>query len=150
MQPAPLHPTIREIAFGRTDYAAATALRDRVLRQPLGLKFSEVDLAKEPAYRHFGLFSGSEILATVMLVPREDGWWQVRQMAVAPAHQGTGLGRTLLLAAEKAAHRDGVTQLYLHARQHAIGFYARLGYVEAGERFTEVGIEHARMEKRLR
>lgn len=142
-------PCFREIPFGSDDYLLATALRDQVLRQPLGLKFSEVDLEREGGYRHFGIFAEATLLATVMMVPRPESWWQVRQMAVAFDRQGTGLGRQLLEAAEGRLRADGVARLYLHARHHAIGFYERLGYHGVGDPFTEVGIAHRRMEKTL-
>ena len=37
----------------------------------------------------------------------------------------------------------------MHARMTAVGFYAKLGYTRVGDGFTEVGIPHVKMEKRL-
>lgn len=36
-----------------------------------------------------------------------------------------------------------------HAREYAADFYLKLGYEITGDRFTEVGIPHRFMEKRL-
>jgi predicted GNAT family N-acyltransferase len=140
---------VREIEFGSAAYVTYTALRDQVLRQPLGLTFSEVDLEKEPGYRHFGLFSAEQILATVMIVPTDATVAKVRQMAVAFNYQGRGLGQQLLTAVEQRLFRDGIGHLYLHARDSAVGFYQRLGYSVVGDPFTEVGIPHRKMEKAL-
>ncbi|MFK7851496.1 MAG: GNAT family N-acetyltransferase [Akkermansiaceae bacterium] len=141
---------IREIVFASSEYDDYTALRDRILRQPLGLEFSEVDLDKEQTYRHFGLFEGENIFATVMIVPYTDDSCQVRQMAVDFDRQGKSVGRILLTAVEKQLYSDGIKQVFLHSRDVAIGFYERLGYIPVGERFLEVGLPHQKMEKRLK
>lgn len=140
---------IREIAFGSANYESATAMRDRILRRPLGLAFSLVDLEKEHAYRHFGLFESNTLIATVMVVPRSPGSLQVRQMAVASDRQGQGIGKRLLSAVEQQLRSEGARHLVLHARDLAIGFYERLGYIPVGAPFIEVGIPHQQMEKSL-
>ena len=40
-------------------------------------------------------------------------------------------------------------EVSLHARETAIGFYARLGYVPEGERYLENGIPHLTMRRQL-
>ncbi|MBT8043458.1 MAG: GNAT family N-acetyltransferase [Verrucomicrobiae bacterium] len=140
---------IREVDFGSVEYQASTELRDRVLRKPLGLKFSEVDLEKESGYRHFGLFHDQAIFATVMIVPHPDGKSQVRQMAVDFHWQRQGIGRTLLKEVEKRLQKDGIHHLFLHSRNSAICFYRHLDYKPVGDLFTEVGIPHQKMEKAL-
>jgi ribosomal protein S18 acetylase RimI-like enzyme len=84
-----------------------------------------------------------------MLTPQEGGEVQMRQVAVKPEMQGTGLGRALVEEAERKARELGFTRMMLHARDVAIGFYARLGYTREGDLFTEVGITHQQMAKQL-
>ena len=55
-----------------------------------------------------------------------------------------------LVAHLEAELRDrGLREVVLHARDHAIGFYARLGYAPFGEPYEEVGIPHRNMRKTL-
>ena len=58
------------------------------------------------------------------------------------------MGRALIekLIEEVKTRESGVTGLYLHARHYAIGFYKKLGFVEKGERFIEINMEHCEME----
>ena len=136
--------------FGSPAYALAVALRHEVLRIPLGLAFTVDQLASESDSHHLvALDEGGRILGCLMLTPRAGGEVQMRQVAVKPDRQGTGLGRALALEAEAKARALGFTRMMLHARDTAIGFYERLGYAREGDPFLEVGILHQQMAKRL-
>ena len=139
----------REIAHDTILYLAAVGLRDRMLRRPLGLTLSIEELARESAHRHFVLVDGASVVACLMVVPVAAGVVQIRQMAVDDARQGTGLGRLLMSETERLLASEGIGEVFLHARETAIGFYTRLGYAPSGERFTEVGLVHQRMGKAL-
>ncbi|HEU4950872.1 MAG TPA: GNAT family N-acetyltransferase [Holophagaceae bacterium] len=136
--------------FGSPDYALAVALRHEVLRIPLGLAFTVDQLASESDSHHLvALDEGGRILGCLMLTPHENGEIQMRQVAVKPEQQGTGLGRALVEEAERRAKALGCSRMMLHARDKAIGFYERLGYRREGDLFMEVGIVHQQMAKTL-
>ncbi|MBU3904373.1 MAG: GNAT family N-acetyltransferase [Gammaproteobacteria bacterium] len=123
-------------------------MRNEVLRLPLGLNLYSEDLQQEKEQLHFGLFDhDSELIACVIAVPQGAGQAKLRQMAVKAGNEGRGAGRRLLLSLEELLGARGVTQLSLHARISAAGFYEKLGYARSGELFVEVGIPHIRMEK---
>jgi predicted GNAT family N-acyltransferase len=140
----------RPIAWGSPEYQLELALRDEVLRRPLGLRLSPADTGGEENQFHFGLFGpGDALLACLLAVPVDGRSARFRQMAVRADQQGRGLGRQLLLAAEDDLSACGRRTFTLHARATAIGFYARLGYRLEGPGFTEVGIPHRLMVKEL-
>jgi len=92
------------------------------------------------------------IVGTARLLPGAgDPERQVRQVVVAPAARGLGVGRLLMQALEGTARTEGAVELWLHARESAIGFYERLGYACEGDRFVSplTGIPHRTMRKRL-
>ena len=138
------------IEHGSTEYAAEVRLREEVLRKPLGLSFSPEQLAAECDSLHLVGWQGDRLVACLMLTPREEGVIQMRQVVVSPALQGQGLGRILVLEAERRALELGFTRMLLHARDTAIPFYERMSYQAVGPAFTEVGILHQEMEKELR
>lgn len=145
---------LKVIEYSSSDelYVRTLALREAVLRRPLGLKFSENMAELERDYRHFVLVAERQAtpLGCLMVVRQEGGCFQIRQMAVADAFQRRGHGSHLMLGVEQVLIREGFKgRLFLHARDVAIGFYARLGYVEVGEPFIEVGISHTKMEKTI-
>jgi GNAT superfamily N-acetyltransferase len=130
-------------------YDAELALREEILRQPLGLSLADEDLSAEANQWHFGLVDGERLVACLILVPRAANSGQLRQMAVDSRWQNRGLGRQLVEQVEQVAADRGITHLMLHARSEAIGFYERLGYQIEGEPYIEVGIAHQTMSKRL-
>lgn len=52
----------------------------------------------------------------------------VQSVFVLPEHQGTGIGRRLMVAVCAAADRLGVRKVTLDAREAAVPFYERLGF----------------------
>ena len=136
---------LRCVAFGSSRYRDCLELRRRVLREPLGLEWSARDLEGEEDQRHFALVDGKDLVACLVIRPLEDARVKLRQMAVLPERQGRGLGRELVSATIKLLHHDGVEEVELHARNGAVGFYEKLGFVRVGKRFLEVDIPHWRM-----
>lgn len=139
-----------EIDFGTPEYDEAVRLRTDVLRKPLGLEFTPEQLAEEYDQRHLAAYNASgRLLGCLSLVVADDASWKMRQVAVAEAVQGKGVGKTLVEASEHLALLAGVNSMVLHARETAVPFYLALGYVTVGERFEEVGIPHFKMQKVL-
>jgi predicted GNAT family N-acyltransferase len=139
----------REIACGGTDYEQELDLRRAVLRRPLGLDFSPEDLKCEVHDIHLGAFEAGLILATLVLTPQGCSTVKMRQVAVAPALQGRGVGTDLVAYSERVAKDRGFSTMVLHARDTAVPFYLRLGCSLEGEQFEEVGIPHRSMSKKL-
>jgi predicted GNAT family N-acyltransferase len=145
------------LEFARVEHNSAryrdlVALRRRVLRTPLGLDFTPEQLEEERADVHIAAYSQGELVACVALRAADKSHGapvKLRQMAVDPDHQGLGLGKRLVVFAEKLAAEGGYREIALHARESAVGFYESLGYVAEGEVFTEVTIPHRKMVKRL-
>lgn len=130
-------------------YALCVALRRDVLRKPLGLEFSEAQLAAESADLHLASFDGSALVGCLLLSDRGGGRVQMRQVAVREDMQGRGLGAAMVRESEAEARRRDYAVMVLHARETAVPFYLKLGYALTGEPFVEVGIPHRAMEKEL-
>lgn len=128
-------------------YNETVALRDRILRAPLGLKFSEEELAAESAQFHVAAILDGKILACMVLVPVDKKTLKMRQVAVEESAQGMGIGTRLVSYAEEFAIKKGFCRIELHARKVSMQFYTDLAYSVIGDEFTEVGIPHYKMEK---
>lgn len=137
-------------------YIRALDLRFRVLRAPLGMpRGSERSAADDEAWHLIAEADDGRVLGVVLLreQPAErDATGRVGrlfQMAVDPALQGMGLGAALVRRLEARAIELGYAAIVLHARETAVGFYSRLGYDTVGAPYTEVGIPHVDMTRRL-
>jgi uncharacterized protein YecE (DUF72 family)/GNAT superfamily N-acetyltransferase len=151
MTPKPEDPSLqcREVKYGSPEYAATVKLRDQVLRKPLGLLFNEGQLNEEGLDFHLACYRGDRLVACLVLTLRTSTTIRMRQVAVTPDCQRQGIGRVLVRFAEKFAWERGYTEIMAHARESALPFYLKLGYWPAGPRFTEVGISHVEVQKRL-
>jgi ribosomal protein S18 acetylase RimI-like enzyme len=140
----------REVPHGSDAYAATVRLRDTILRQPLGLMFSEAELAAEADSFHLGCWQGDRLLGCLVLRPETATRIRMRQVAVRSDSQGQGIGRELLRFCEAFAVARGYLEMSLHARESAVPFYHKLGYQREGDRFIEMSLPHFRMWRRLR
>ena len=71
------------------------------------------------------------------------------RLAVEPDLRGRGVAGAILREADRVALAGGARRIALHAQTYTKMLYDEHGYVERGARFTEEGIEHVAMEKRL-
>ena len=130
-------------------YRQSLALREAVLRTPLGLRLTEEELEDDAHRRHFCALSHGAVVGSVSLRPIGQDTVQLRQMAVAEDRRRERIGAELLECAEGFARQEGFRRIVLNARLGAEGFYARFGYQAEGEPFDENTIPHVRMSKEL-
>ncbi len=140
---------IRVISYGSDEYRQELALRDAILRRPIGLDIRGDDLAAEKDHHHIGCFLQGRLAGVLVLVPLDGGRMKMRQVAVAEDLQRQGAGTAMVRYAEEFARLAGCRAIVLHARREAVPFYQRLGYEAEGPAFLEVGIPHRAMEKIL-
>jgi|SRR6185436_2733488 len=140
---------LKIIDHGSKEYRQMVQLRIDVLRKPLGLSFTEDELAKEKAHILIGAFEEEKMLGCCMLIKLEDGSVRLRQMAVLNNLQGKGIGRALTQFAENIARDIGYKKITMHARKPVTGFFEKLGYRVSSDEFLEITIPHYEMEKML-
>jgi predicted N-acetyltransferase YhbS len=140
---------LKQIDHGTREYMQMIQLRHAILRQPLGLSFSNDELEKEKNNILIASFDEEDMLGCCMLTPVDSNTVQLRQMAVPDKLQGKGIGASIMSFAENLARDKGYNRMIMHARDSAIGFYERFGYKIKGKEFSEVSLPHHIMEKNL-
>jgi predicted GNAT family N-acyltransferase len=108
---------------------------------PVELELDEFD----PLSCHALALAGDEAVGTGRLLP--DG--HIGRMAVLAGWRGRGVGALLLQALIDEAKRRGMARVVLNAQTHALGFYARFGFVPEGEEYEEAGLPHRTMGRSL-
>jgi len=148
--PAPRHVIINIIPFGSPQYEAMKQFREAILRRPIGLTLRDVDVQDEQDQTHIAAFDDQgSLIGTLVLKPLSASRVRLRQMAVSPLLQRSGIGTTMVRFAENHAKESGFTLIELHARRYAQGFYEKLGYRTSGDYFSEVTLPTIKMVKRL-
>ena len=136
-------------AVGDLVRAAYSKYVERIGREPAPMLEDYAALIR--AGEVWVLAEGGEVLGVLVMRPAEDHLF-VDNVAVAPGHQGRGLGRELMAFAEAKAMRDGLPEvrLYTNEKMHEnLAVYARLGFEETGRRL-DGGYHRVFMRKRLR
>ena len=133
------------------DYEAAAPLLRRV-REPVFVQEQKVPLELEwddldPASQHVLALDGAgNPIGTGRLTPKHS----IGRMAVLPEWRGRGVGEAILAALVDRARESGWPDVTLAAQVHAIGFYARAGFLPEGDHFDDAGIDHLLMRRNLR
>ncbi len=140
---------LKQIDYGTKEYQQLLDLRYAILREPLGLGFKEEELQKEKDHLHIAAFEDDELLGCCMLVEVSSDTLQLRQMAVKNNLQRKGIGASIINFAENLSKDKGYKKIMMHARDTAIGFYEKFGYITKGKPFIEVNVPHHIMEKQL-
>ena len=137
------------VEYGTELYAKTVALREKVLREPLGMKFDKEFLSQDTDNIHIAAIEQGNVLGTLLLKALDNKTVKMRQVAVDPALQRSGVGTTMVIFSEQIARSRGFERIVLHARKYAIPFYKRLDYEVVGDEFLEIGIPHYKMQKRI-
>lgn len=142
---------LRQVDFATPAFDRILALRDQVLRKPLNMAFTPKQISAESDDFHFGCYTNEGLLiGTLLMKVISKNTLKMRQVAVSPNSQNQGVGSFMIKQIEAwIGQHTAYTDIELAARQEAVVFYQRLGYKVQGKPFTEVGIPHRHMTKRL-
>ncbi|MEO6886444.1 MAG: GNAT family N-acetyltransferase [Jatrophihabitantaceae bacterium] len=139
---------------GIVDPALTRELRRSVLRPdvPIGATLPGDDL---PHALHFGATTADgAVVSTCFVYPEPCPWlpervasWHLRQMATDPAHRGRRYAGDVVEAAVAHLRTLDAGLLWCNAREQAVPFYARHGFLGEGAIFTDERhtIPHLRM-----
>jgi len=115
-------------------------LRLAVLRA--GTPTKEVAFAEDtwPGTVHLGVLADGQLIAVSSWIPRPLGdrpGVQLRGMATAAHLQGTGVGGLLLEEGCRRCAAQGTITVWARARDAALAFYVRHGFVVQGDGFID-------------
>ncbi len=126
-------------------------LRFEILRKPWGQPENSVrDEWEENSFHVLMLDENGKAIATGRLQYNSESEGQIRSMAVAEEFRSKGLGSEILKFLEKHAIEKGIHNIILDARDNAVNFYLKNGYVVDGDSYVLFGtIPHFRMSKKI-
>ena len=137
-----------DAAVGELVRAAYSKYVGRMGKEPAPMREDYAALIR--AGEVWVLAEGGEVLGVLVMRSADDHLF-VDNVAVAPGHQGRGLGRELLAFTEERAEREGLPEvrLYTNEKMHEnLAVYAKLGFEETG-RGVDGGYRRVFMRKRL-
>ncbi len=127
----------------------AMNIRQRVFVHEQGVPAHEETDETDATATHVLALAEGKPIGTGRIVRLLSGEAKIGRMAVVQGWRRRGVGSRLLIFLEEQAKLQGVVRAVLNSQTYVKAFYARHGYTEEGEVFTEAGIEHIRMSKLL-
>lgn len=140
---------IEVLKFDSKEQNEFVKIREKVLREPLGLKFSAEELALESEQHHFGIFLNDKLIGGLILVHSSNSEIKMRQVCLDFEFQNKGFGQELVRFSENWSKEINYKIIYCHARKQALNFYLKMNYSIEDEAFMEVGLEHFKLVKML-
>lgn len=112
---------IKEILYGTEEYAKTLALRNKVMRIPLGLNIYEEDFSSEQDALMVGMFE-SENLLGVGVMSNHGPDYKLEYLCIDSEIQSCGIGASLLEHLEERAKEQGAEKISMDARVSAKKF----------------------------
>lgn len=97
---------IKEILYGTEEYAKTLALRNKVMRIPLGLNIYEEDFSSEQDALMVGMFEGENLLG-VGVMSNHGPDYKLEYLCIDSEIQSCGIGASLLEHLEERAKEQG-------------------------------------------
>ena len=131
------------------DYAPCIALRRAIFIEEQGIaEADEIDDLDDQAVHLLATIDDQPVGTARLLIDGDLG--KIGRICVLPAQRGTGLGAALVEASMGYLRAlPGVARAKLGAQDHAIGFYAKLGFEPVGPFYDDAGIPHQDMIRSL-
>lgn len=140
---------VRIIPYGSGEYKQEVALRDEVLRRPIGRSIYTEDLSAEEHVQHVGAFMNGKLVGTMYLKSLDAQTCQIKQVAVKESYRGHNIGRKMMCFIQELALSQGANKLVLDSRPTAAGFYEKVGFVNTGVEVRYFDIPHYKMVKMI-
>lgn len=134
----------------KDDFKKYFHLRWKILRAPWNEpEGSEQDEYEDNSF-HIMAIDNNSVIGVARLQNIQPGQAQIRYMAVDDTCQNKGIGRLIVEHIESYARNNSISEIILHARENAVGFYEKLGYTVIEKSYLLFNcIQHYKMKKKL-
>ena len=125
--------------------------RYKILRKPIGLHRSTIrDKLEKISYHIMATNNKREIIGVGRLHFVNTKESQIRYMAVDKNFRKKGLGNAIVHKLEIHSTNNHRNNIILNARENAVIFYSKLGYINFGKIDVGIDIKHFLMKKNLK
>ena len=132
------------------EYQEYFTFRWEQLRKPLNFPLGTEKDDLEKSAIHIAAYNDGSIIGVGRIHFESNRAARIRYMAVHEQFQNQMIGTTILNHLENHAMTNNIQICWLYAREDAINFYLKNGYVIKGKNESELSeIKHKRMEKQL-
>ena len=133
-----------KINFEDTNFSIIRDIRKNVFSNELGISESELLDENDETCDHFILFDGKNSVGSIRVLPKEKNI-KLERMAILSEFRAKNYGRCAILQLIEYYQTQEYAKMILDSICSVRDFYKKCGFVEEGEIFQRVGIDHIRM-----
>ena len=133
-----------KLNFNDPDFSVIKDIRRIVFTDEIGILESELFDDYDKTSDHFILFDGVNIVGTVRIIII-DQQLKLERMAILKKFRSKNYGKDCILQLREYYLNQGYSKIILDSIYSVRGFYKKCNFIEEGEIFQRVGIDHIRM-----
>ena len=122
------------------------SIRSKILRNNASFNYCKYEGDDLDSSFHIGAYLNNKIVGGVTLIKNKSTYkkltncYQLRGMCVLENFQKKGIGRKIIIEAEKHCKILKIENIWMNARVKAANFYLNLNYIDLGFRYEIKGI----------
>lgn len=140
--------TIKIVEFPE-EFQAIKGIRIAVFQEEQGVDPALEFDGKDEISQHLIAYLNREAVGTARIRYFGNNTAKVERLAVLSTARGNGIGQQIMEKALETIASKNIPEVIVHAQEYIKGLYEKLGFVQVGEIFTEAGIIHVKMNKKL-
>jgi len=133
-----------KLNFEDTNFSIIRDIRKNVFSNELGISESELFDENDETCDHFILFDGKNFIGSTRVLSKEKNI-KLERMAILYEFRGKNYGRCTILQLIEYYQTQEYAKMILDSIYSVRNFYKKCGFIEEGEIFQRVGIDHIRM-----
>jgi len=133
-----------KLNFNDPDFSVIKDIRRIVFTDEIGILESELFDDYDKTSDHFILFDGANIVGSVRIIII-DQQLKLERMAILKKFRSKNYGKDCILQLREYYLNQGYSKIILDSIYSVRGFYKKCNFIEEGEIFQRVGIDHIRM-----
>ena len=135
---------ILKLNFNDEDFLHIRDIRKSVFNTELGISESELFDKHDETCDHFLIFDGKKIVGSVRIRSMNTSI-RLERMAILKEFRTKNYGKNCILQIKEYYSTKNFSRIILDSIYSVMGFYKKCGFIEEGEIFQRVGIDHIRM-----
>ena len=133
-----------KLNFDDKEFSHIRDVRETVFSNELGISKQELFDKNDENCDHFLIFDGKEITGSLRILSREKVA-KLERMAILKDFRAKNYGKNCIFQLKEYYSAHGFSQIILDSIYSVRGFYKKCGFIEEGDVFQRVGIDHIRM-----
>ena len=133
-----------KINYNDKDFSFIQDIRKSVFTDELQISESELFDDFDNSCDHFLIFNGKNVVGSLRIIVMEDKI-KLERMAILNEYRAKNYGKLCILQIKEYYSALDFSQMILDSIYSVKDFYKKCGFIEEGDIFQRVGIDHIRM-----